>query len=170
MRVCPFLNCNNLRSPCSDSPELAEVLSKYCEDPAHRNCGELRSSLLAGYSQVFLVPQPEHSDAAAPKSTPQLSVKPISVKSTLTGWTFSKNSLFTIYLKPSISKTWSPSLDSSRAIASEGPPHPPAFRKIRIGATSLSLKYSAICFEADAVTSTIMFSFSKKLYNIRNSN
>ena len=61
-----------------------------------------------------------------------------------------------------MSKTWSVSLDSSRAIASAGPPHPPAFKKIRIGETSLPLKYSAICSVADLVTSTIIISFLKK--------
>ena len=36
-----------------------------------------------------------------------------------------------------------------------GPPHPPSFKKIRIGVTSLPLKYSAICSVADGVTSTM---------------
>jgi hypothetical protein len=46
-------------------------------------------------------------------------------------------------------------------MASDGPPHPPEFKKIRMGETSLPLKYSAICFVATSVTSTIMFSFLK---------
>jgi hypothetical protein len=44
-------------------------------------------------------------------------------------------------------------------MARDGPPHPPEFKKIRMGETSLPLKYSAICFVATSVTSTIIFSF-----------
>jgi hypothetical protein len=47
-------------------------------------------------------------------------------------------------------------------MASDGPPHPPEFKKIRIGETSLPLKYSAICLVAADVTSTIVFSFFVK--------
>ena len=68
------------------------------------------------------------------------------------------NFLSTMYLKPSISKTLSVSLGSSRAMARDGPPHPPSFKKIRIGLTSL-LKYSAIFSVADFVISSIIFSF-----------
>ena len=54
----------------------------------------------------------------------------------------------------------SDSLGSSRAIANEGPPHPPSFKKIRIGAASRSLKYSEICWLAASVTSTITSSLN----------
>jgi hypothetical protein len=43
-------------------------------------------------------------------------------------------------------------------MARDGPPHPPAFIKIRIGVTSLSFKYSAIFSVADFVISSIIFS------------
>jgi len=52
-------------------------------------------------------------------------------------------------------------------MASDGPPHPPEFKKIRMGETSLPLKYSAICFVATSVTSTIMFSFFQNNLCIR---
>jgi len=52
-------------------------------------------------------------------------------------------------------------------MASDGPPHPPEFKKIRMGATSFPLKYSAICFVADCVTSTIVFPFFKKNLPVR---
>jgi hypothetical protein len=42
-------------------------------------------------------------------------------------------------------------------MAKEGPPHPPSFKKIRIGETSRPLKYSLICRVAASVTSTIFF-------------
>jgi hypothetical protein len=42
-------------------------------------------------------------------------------------------------------------------MASDGPPHPPEFKKIRMGEISFPLKYSAICFVAASVTSTIIF-------------
>jgi len=42
-------------------------------------------------------------------------------------------------------------------MARDGPPHPPEFKKIRMGETSFPLKYSAICFVAASVTSTIIF-------------
>jgi len=44
----------------------------------------------------------------------------------------------------------------------DGPPHPPAFKNIRIGLTSLSLKYSAIFLTADSETSSIASTPSKK--------
>jgi len=44
-------------------------------------------------------------------------------------------------------------------MARDGPPHPPEFKKIRMGETSFPLKYSAICLVAAPVTSTIIFSF-----------
>lgn len=74
------------------------------------------------------------------------------------GCAFSRRLLSTRYLKPSISKTLSLSLGSSRAIPRDGPPHPPSLRKIRMGVTSLPLKYSVICCVADGVTSTIISS------------
>jgi len=52
-------------------------------------------------------------------------------------------------------------------MASDGPPHPPEFKKIRMGETSLPLKYSAICFVATSVTSTIIFSFFQNNLSIR---
>jgi hypothetical protein len=51
------------------------------------------------------------------------------------------------------------SFGSSRAMARDGPPHPPAFKNIRIGVTFLSFKYSAILSVADFVTSSIVSSF-----------
>ncbi len=102
--------------------------------------------------QEPVVPQLEHPDV---KSIPQSTLKPLTRKSTLIGLTFSKKSLSTMYLKPSISKTLSVSFDSSRAIAILGPPHPPSFRKIRMGETCFPLKYSAICSVAEGVTSTM---------------
>jgi hypothetical protein len=53
------------------------------------------------------------------------------------------------------------SFGSSRAMAREGPPHPPAFKKIRIGVAFLPFKYSAIFSVADFVISSIIFSFYK---------
>jgi hypothetical protein len=100
--------------------------------------------------QEPVVPQLEQPDV---KSIPQSTLKPLTRKSTLIGSAFIMNSLSTTYLKPSISKTSSVSFDSSRAIAKLGPPHPPSFKKIRMGETSLPLKYSAICSVADGVTS-----------------
>jgi hypothetical protein len=50
--------------------------------------------------QEPLVPQLEHE---APKSNPDVILKPTSRKSTLTGFAFSMNSLFIRYLNPSIS-------------------------------------------------------------------
>jgi len=55
-----------------------------------------------------------------------------------------------------MSNTLSRSLGSSRASASDGPPHPPSFKKILIGETVFPLKYSAICCVAEVVTSTIL--------------
>jgi len=72
-------------------------------------------------------------------------LKPMGEKSTLIGFTFSRNSLLTTYRNPSISKTLSSSsFGSSRARASPGPPHPPSFKKILMGDGVLPLKYSAI--------------------------
>jgi len=46
-------------------------------------------------------------------------------------------------------------------MARDGPPHPPAFKKIRIGVAFLPVKYSAIFSVADFVISSIIFSFYK---------
>jgi hypothetical protein len=67
-------------------------------------------------------------------------------------------------LKPFILKTSSVSFGSSRARARDGPPHPPEFRKMRMGLTSLPLKYSAISSVADFVTSSIITSPQKYLF------
>jgi hypothetical protein len=69
------------------------------------------------------------------------------------GWTFSMNSLSTMYWNPSMSKTLSVSFGSSRASARDGPPQPPELRKTLMGETSLPLKYSATCSVAAEVTS-----------------
>ena len=108
--------------------------------------------------QLLDVPQPEHPALPnALKSIPEEILKPYSAKSTFMGCAFSRKSLSIIYLNPSISYVLSVSLGSSRAMAKEGPPQPPSFKKILMGVTSLSLKYSAICSLADVVTSTILF-------------
>jgi hypothetical protein len=92
------------------------------------------------YEQPELVsPQPEHPDPA-PKSILLSILKPRGVKSILIGFICSMNSLSIMYLNPSMSYTSSLFFSSSRAIAREGPPHPPEFRNIRIGETSLPLK------------------------------
>jgi hypothetical protein len=109
---------------------------------------------------VLVDPQLEHP---APKSIAQSSLNPISEKSTLMGVAFCMKSLSTIYWNPSISKTSSVAFGSSRAMASDGPPHPPEFKNIRMGETSFPLKYSAICFVAASVTSTIVFSFFREI-------
>ncbi len=72
-----------------------------------------------------------------------------------TGLAFSSNSLSMINLKPFTSYELSVSLGSSRAIANEGPPQPPSFRKMRMGTISRPLKYSAICWLAASEISTI---------------
>lgn len=100
----------------------------------------------------LVVPQLEHP---APKSMPDVILNPNWLKSTLIGFDFSINTLSTTYLNPSTSYILSLSFNSSRVIAREGPPHPPAFKKIRIGDISLSLKYSPICVVAAFVISTI---------------
>jgi hypothetical protein len=43
-------------------------------------------------------------------------------------------------------------------MAKPGPPQPPSFKKIRMGCTSLSLKYAAICSVAAGVTSSMVSS------------
>jgi hypothetical protein len=67
-------------------------------------------------------------------------------------------------LKPFILKTSSVSFGSSRARARDGPPQPPEFRKMRMGLTSLFLKYSAISSVADLVTSSMATSPQKYLF------
>ena len=104
--------------------------------------------------QLQLLPQLEHDDAG-PKSMLELILNPYPKKSTVTGLAFSSKSLSMINWNPLTSYTLSVFLGSSRAIANEGPPHPPSLRKIRIGTISRSLKYSEICRLAASVTSTI---------------
>lgn len=111
--------------------------------------------------QEPVVPQLEQAEL---KSMPQSSLNPYIWKSTLMGLAFSKNSLLTIYVYPSISKDWSVSAGSSRAMASPGPPHPPSFKNMRTGFTSLPLKYSAICWVAACVTSSMISSFELKMH------
>jgi hypothetical protein len=84
-----------------------------------------------------VVLQLEHAE---PPASPDEILNPNAVKSTFIGLTFSIKSLLTIYLKLSTVYLLSVSLGSSRAIDKEGPPQPPSFKKIRIGATSLPLK------------------------------
>jgi hypothetical protein len=69
-------------------------------------------------------------------------------------------------LKPFILKTSSVSFGSSRAMARDGPPHPPELRKMRMGLTSLPLKYSVISSVADFVTSSIVTSSQKNLFYV----
>ena len=119
------------------------------------------SAKLDHQPQLLPLPQPEH-DAAGPKSMPELILNPYPKKSTVTGLAFSSKSLSMINWKPLTSYTLSVSLGSSRAIANEGPPQPPSFKKIRMGTTSRSLKYSAICWLAASETSTITSSLILK--------
>ena len=111
-------------------------------------------AILNDHPQLLPLPHDEHP-AAWPKSMLELILNPYPRKSTVTGLAFSSKSLSRINWKPFTSYRLSLSLDSSRAIANEGPPHPPSLRKIRIGTTSRSLKYSEICWLAASVTSTI---------------
>jgi len=123
------------------------------------------------------LPHDEHPEASPPNSTLELILNPYPRKSTVTGFAFSSKSLSMINLKPFTSYTLSVSLGSSRAIANEGPPHPPSLRKIRIGTTSLrkirigttsrSVKYSEICWLAASVTSTITSSLIWNMWSAR---
>ena len=87
-----------------------------------------------------------------------------------TGLAFSSNSLSKINLKPFTSYELSVSLSSSRAIANEGPPQPPSFRKMRMGTISRSLKYSAICWLAASEISTIMSSLDMNMISFIRAN
>ncbi len=110
------------------------------------------------YQPQLLLADPQAEQADGPNSILELMLNPYPKKSTLTGLAFSKNSLSIINWNPFISCTSSVSLGSFRAIANEGPPHPPSFKNIRIGAISLPLKYSAICWLAASVTSIMVSS------------
>jgi len=92
----------------------------------------------------------------------ELILNPYPIKSIDTGWAFSSNSLSIINLKPFTSYELSVSLGSSRAIANDGPPQPPSFKKMRMGTISRSLKYSAICWLAASEISTITSSLDFK--------
>ncbi len=90
------------------------------------------------------------------RSRLDVTLKPISLKSMFTGVAAFRNSLSAMYLKPPISKIVSVFLASSRANANEGPAHPPLVKKTLTGISALPVKYSAICFLADSVTSIII--------------
>jgi len=92
------------------------------------------------------------------------------MKSMDTGLAFSSNSLSKINLKPFASYELSVSLGSSRAIANEGPPQPPSFRKMRMGTMSRSLKYSAICWLAASEISTITSSLDMNMISFIRAN
>ena len=92
------------------------------------------------------------------------------MKSMDTGLAFSSNSLSKINLKPFTSYELSVSLGSSRAIANEGPPQPPSFRKMRMGTMSRSLKYSAICWLAASEISTITSSLDMNMISFIRAN
>ena len=92
------------------------------------------------------------------------------MKSIDTGLAFSSNSLSIINLKPFTSYELSVSLGSSRAIANDGPPQPPSFRKMRMGTMSRSLKYSAICWLAASEISTITSSLDMNMISLIRAN
>ena len=124
-----------------------------------RCCLFYLQSELVDHPQLLPLPHDEHAEAG-PNSMLELILNPYPRKSTVTGLAFSSNSLSMINWKPFTSYTLSLSLGSSRAIANEGPPHPPSLRKIRIGVISRPLKYSEICWLAASVTSTITSSLN----------
>ena len=92
------------------------------------------------------------------------------MKSMDTGLAFSSNSLSKINLKPFTSYELSVSFGSSRAIANDGPPQPPSFRKMRMGTMSRSLKYSAICWLAASEISTIKSSLDMNVISFIRAN
>ena len=85
-------------------------------------------------------------------------------KSTLIGAAFPRRSSSMMNWKPLMSKLLSVSFGSSRARFSLGPPHPPVFKNIRIGLSSLPVKYSLSLSVANFVTSSIVTSPQKYLF------
>ncbi len=91
------------------------------------------------------------------KSRLESRTNPMPLKSILMGLACAIKSLPTTKVCPFISTVSSLSDGSSRAIASDGPPQPPALRKIRMGEGDEPVKKASICSFATSDNSIMLY-------------
>ena len=142
-----------------DSP-LANNFSPVMQSSQDKRvrCGAARRAAPFAHQQLL------QEDPQPPPSAARLDVSlkpdplPDSMKSTLIGLISSKSFLSIRKVIPLSAKTSSFPCDSSRAIPSEGPPHPACMRIRMEGASFRFFRYSLIISLAFSVTSNIFSS------------